>query len=117
DTLRVLLNNLVDNAIRYAGAGASVDVRTRRAADGVPVIEVCDTGPGIPAAERARVFERFYRGVGAQGVAESGSGLGLSIVKRIAEQHHATVRLGDGPAGRGLAVEIRFDGEAETAAA
>lgn len=117
DTLRVLLNNLVDNAIRYAGAGASVDVRTRRAVDGVPVIEVCDTGPGIPAAERARVFERFYRGAGAQGVAESGSGLGLSIVKRIAEQHHATVRLGDGPAGRGLAVEIRFDGEAETTAA
>ncbi len=116
DTLRVLLNNLVDNAIRYAGAGASVDVRTRRDAGGAPVIEVCDTGPGIAAADRARVFERFYRGEGAQGVAESGSGLGLSIVKRIAEQHHATVRLGDGPAGRGLAVEVRFADAAAGAA-
>ncbi|MGS1024404.1 sensor histidine kinase [Burkholderia glumae] len=111
DTLRVLLNNLVDNAIRYAGAGARVDVRTLRAVDGRPVIEVRDTGPGIPVAERTRVFERFYRGAGAQGVSESGSGLGLSIVKRIAEQHRATVRLGEGPDGRGLAVEIRFDSE------
>ncbi|AEA63009.1 sensor histidine kinase [Burkholderia gladioli] len=111
DTLRVLLNNLVDNAIRYAGAGASIDVRTRRDAGGVPVIEVCDTGPGIPAADRARVFERFYRGSGAQGVAESGSGLGLSIVQRIAEQHRARVVLRDGPCGLGLAVEVRFEGQ------
>lgn len=115
DTLRVLVNNLVDNAIRYAGAGASVDVRTERGIDGVPVIEVCDTGPGIPATDRARVFERFYRGSGAQGVAESGSGLGLSIVKRIAEQHHANVVLGDGPGGRGLSVAVRFEREADAA--
>ncbi|AIO44378.1 HAMP domain protein [Burkholderia cepacia] len=107
DTLRVLLNNLVDNAIRYAGEGARVDVSAR--ADGTtPVLEVADDGPGIPEAERADVWERFYRGEGAQAATSSGSGLGLSIVKRIAEQHRATVSLGTTRGGRGLTVTVRF---------
>ncbi|AMU08196.1 sensor histidine kinase N-terminal domain-containing protein [Burkholderia cenocepacia] len=107
DTLRVLLNNLVDNAIRYAGEGARVDVSAR--VDGTtPVLEVADDGPGIPEAERADVWERFYRGEGAQAATSSGSGLGLSIVKRIAEQHRATVSLGTTRGGRGLTVTVRF---------
>ncbi|WP_324658100.1 ATP-binding protein [Burkholderia thailandensis] len=108
DTLRVLLNNLVDNAIRYAGAGTRVDVEARIDADGAPVLEVRDNGPGIPPADRERVWERFYRGGGAQLASAPGSGLGLSIVKRIAEQHHAHVLLGTGADGRGLTVTVRF---------
>ncbi|WP_175882537.1 ATP-binding protein [Burkholderia sp. BCC0044] len=107
DTLRVLLNNLVDNAIRYAGEGARVDVSAR--IDGAtPVLEVADDGPGIPEAERTDVWERFYRGEGAQAITSSGSGLGLSIVKRIAEQHRATVALGTTRGGGGLTVTVRF---------
>ncbi|NTY39875.1 ATP-binding protein [Burkholderia diffusa] len=107
DTLRVLLNNLVDNAIRYAGDGARVDVSAR--IDGTtPVLEVADDGPGIPEAERTDVWERFYRGEGAQAATSSGSGLGLSIVKRIAEQHRATVALSTTRGGRGLTVTVRF---------
>ncbi|RQS03161.1 HAMP domain-containing protein [Burkholderia sp. Bp9002] len=111
DTLRVLLNNLVDNAIRYAGDGARVDVGAR--VDGAtPVLEVSDDGPGIPDAERADVWERFYRGAGAQAATTSGSGLGLSIVKRIADQHRATVALGTSAGGHGLTVTVRFDAPA-----
>nr|WP_321855930.1 ATP-binding protein [Burkholderia cenocepacia] len=107
DTLRVLLNNLVDNAIRYAGEDARVDVSAR--VDGAtPVLEVADDGPGIPEAERTDVWERFYRGEGAQAATSSGSGLGLSIVKRIAEQHRATVALDTTRGGRGLTVTVRF---------
>ncbi|MCG5076734.1 ATP-binding protein [Paraburkholderia tagetis] len=107
ENLRVLLNNLVDNAIRYAGAHARVDVVVRQEGP-CPVLEVSDNGPGIPEADRARVWERFYRGSGHAAQAVSGSGLGLSIVRRIAEQHQASVTLDSGPDGRGLIVRVRF---------
>lgn len=64
EELRILLNNLVDNAIRYAGAGASIDVVVEKDGDR-PVLEVRDTGPGIPDNELTRVWERFYRGAGS----------------------------------------------------
>jgi signal transduction histidine kinase len=67
---------------------------------------VDDSGTGIPPQERTRVFERFYRRIDALA---PGSGLGLSIVKRIADLHHAVVRLDDAPAG-GLRVEVVFGG-------
>ncbi|MGF6736464.1 sensor histidine kinase [Paraburkholderia atlantica] len=104
DGLRILLNNLVDNAIRYAGEHARVDVHVEMEG-GCGTLEVCDTGPGIPENDRERVWERFYRG---NGHAAPGSGLGLSIVRRIAEQHGAVLSLGRGANGRGLQVHLRF---------
>ncbi len=102
--LRILLNNLVDNAIRYTTPQSKIDLAVRRDRHGT-VLEVCDNGPGIAEAERSRVLERFYRGSNPSG---AGSGLGLSIVKQIAEQHGATVSLDAGPEGHGLKVQIRF---------
>ena len=86
--LREVLVNLVDNAIRYAGPGAVVTVRAMNAAD-TAIVEVEDNGPGIPAADRERVFERFVRGTNEGG----GCGLGLAIVKEIVERHGGTVEL------------------------
>jgi two-component system OmpR family sensor kinase len=107
--LRALLTNLVDNAVRYTPRGGRVDVGVE-AEGGGALLTVRDSGPGIPADERGRVFDRFYRGPGQNGDV-SGSGLGLAIVKRIAERHDAEIALGPGiagPLGEGLGVTVRF---------
>ena len=104
--LRAMLGNLVDNAIRYTPAGGRVTVRLRRQ-PGAAVLEVEDTGPGISADQRERVFDRFYRATGSVDV-EEGSGLGLAIVKRVAEQHNATVALDNGEDGKGLRITVQF---------
>ena len=101
-SLRTLLANLVDNAIRHSPEGGRVDVDAGVLA-GRPYLEVSDHGPGIPSAERERVFDRFYRRGGLDG----GSGLGLAIVKAIAERHAARVALRDTPGG-GLTVRLDF---------
>ncbi len=102
DELRTLLGNLVDNALRYTPAGGRVDVRVRRMGPEAE-LSVTDTGPGIPVEERQRVFDRFYRGPHA---AVPGSGLGLALVRRIADRHHARVDLDEGESGRGLRVTV-----------
>jgi two-component system OmpR family sensor kinase len=101
--LRTLLSNLVDNAVLYTPAGGRVDV-SAGVEDGRAYVEVADSGPGIPAAERERVFDRFYRLPGAPG---PGSGLGLAIVRAIAQRHGAAVALRDTPGG-GLTVRVTF---------
>ncbi len=110
--LRTLLSNLIDNAVRYSPEGGRVDVcvttETRQ-----PTLVVRDSGPGIRAEERPRIFDRFYR---APDAPAPGSGLGLAIVKRIAERHDASIELGPGfgpaaetkSAGEGLTVTVRF---------
>ncbi|HET9699476.1 MAG TPA: ATP-binding protein [Burkholderiales bacterium] len=103
-SLRLMLRNLVDNAVRYTPAGGRVDVAVRAEGPGA-VLEVTDTGPGIPPAERERVFDRFYRGAEAN---SPGSGLGLAIVKRVAERHRATVTLSGGDGGKGLRASVRL---------
>ena len=109
--LEVMLGNLVDNAIRHTPSGGIVDVDIYLE-DGQAVLEVADTGPGIPQAERARVFDRFYRLPGSQTM---GSGLGLAIVRRVAEAHGAQVDMLEREGG-GLRVRVRFPahGEADT---
>ncbi|MES2263867.1 MAG: sensor histidine kinase N-terminal domain-containing protein [Pseudomonadota bacterium] len=91
--LREMLSNLIDNALRYTPAHGAVTVRVRRTA-GHGVVEVEDTGPGIPQAERLHVFERFYRILGSNA---EGSGLGLAIVREIAQQHDAEVDIFSNP--------------------
>jgi two-component system OmpR family sensor kinase len=104
DSLRTLVRNLVDNAIRYTPPGGKVDVSLSATRNQV-LLRVTDTGPGIPPSDRSRVFDRFVRLPNSGPI---GSGLGLAIVRTIAEAHGASVELGEGPAGRGLAVTVRF---------
>jgi two-component system sensor histidine kinase TctE len=99
-----LIVNLVDNAVRYIHEGGTVTVRVTTDGPRV-VLEVEDNGPGIPAEERERVFERFYRGSTAS---EPGSGLGLSIVQDICRSHDARIELAAEPRGAGLSVRVTF---------
>ena len=101
--LRVLVRNLADNAVRYAPRGARVELSVSQP-EGRPKLQVDDSGPGIPPAERERVFDRFYRRSLGD---ESGSGLGLAIVRSVAQRHGAEVALEDSPLG-GLRVTLRF---------
>ena len=104
DLLSVLLRNLVDNAIRYSPRGSTVSVDIERTHDTARVT-VSDQGPGITPDDRARIGQRFYRVVGT---GETGSGLGLSIARRIVEIHGAQLRFEGGENGKGLRVVIEF---------
>jgi signal transduction histidine kinase len=103
EALRILVRNVVDNAVRYTPTGGFVRVRCSPTAAGA-LLEVVDSGPGIPAADRERVFDRFFRRAAEQ---ETGTGLGLAIVKAIAERHGAHVMLDEPPDG-GLRVSVSF---------
>jgi signal transduction histidine kinase len=83
--------NLLENAVRYSPNGGHVEVRARRAVDGV-TIEVLDEGPGIPEPERARIFERFYRADTARASSDGGAGLGLAIAQWIVDLHGGDIR-------------------------
>jgi two-component system, OmpR family, sensor histidine kinase QseC len=100
--LSVLLRNLVDNALRYSPPGANVHVRVEFGADGLS-LHVEDSGPGLSDADRARLGERFFSVLGS---GESGSGLGWSIVRRIAAVHGLKVVLGRSESLGGLAVTL-----------
>jgi two-component system, OmpR family, sensor histidine kinase QseC len=104
DLLSILLRNLLDNAIRYSPPDCRVTVACSRQEQGVELC-VSDQGPGVEPAERARIFERFYR---VSGSTDYGSGLGLSIVQRVAELHGAHLEVGSGPQDRGLCIVLRF---------
>ncbi len=99
-----ILDNLVDNAIRYTPSGGRVEVRLTRGDDGVG-LSVRDDGPGIAETDRERVFERFVR---LPRAAEQGSGLGLAIVKRVVASQTGSLRFIDGLAGRGVGFLVRL---------
>jgi two-component system OmpR family sensor kinase len=105
--LRSALDNLLDNALRYAPERSAVTVAVRQEGNRARVT-VTDAGPGIPAGERARVFERFHRVAGDD---TPGTGLGLAIVKTIVERHGGSIALREalhGAPSPGLAVEIEL---------
>ena len=105
-----MLRNLVDNALNYAPSTperpgvVTVRISHDRFSHAL-VLQVEDNGPGVPAGERQRIFEPFYRALGTN---VDGSGLGLPIVREIAERHHAVVELSAGQAGVGTRIRIRF---------
>jgi signal transduction histidine kinase len=88
--LRRMIRNLLENARRY-GAGSAIDVAVRKTAAGGAELRVCDRGPGVPADERERIFEPFYRPAGARERA-GGVGLGLALVRQIARRHGGEAR-------------------------
>ena len=102
--LRTLVRNLLDNAIRHSPEHGRIDLFTGYE-DAAVVLRVADQGPGIAPSARAQVFQRFHRGARAMG---EGSGIGLSLVARIAELHRARIELGEGDDGAGLRVDVRF---------
>jgi PAS domain S-box-containing protein len=94
-----LLGNLLSNAVKFTPDGGRIEVRLGKEGDQV-VLAVTDSGVGIPAADRERIFERFYRTAIARRQAIQGTGLGLTITKAIVEAHHGTITV-DGDEGRG----------------
>lgn len=104
DQLRIVLDNLLDNAVRYTPPGGRVDVSVREA-EGTAVIEVCDTGPGIPAGDLERVFSRFYR---VRATDSEGSGLGLAIASTAAARCRSSIELRNRLPAAGLMARVRI---------
>ena len=102
--LTVMLRNLVDNAVRHTPAGTTVRVEAS-SIEGRPYVTIRDDGPGLPTEELEKISQRFYRPLGTTA---SGSGLGLSIVQRIAELHDATLSFSSNATKSGLKVTVSF---------
>ncbi|HEY0844845.1 MAG TPA: ATP-binding protein [Noviherbaspirillum sp.] len=112
ESVRVLVRNLLDNAVRYTPEHGRVRIDLTCNEASVR-LTVQDSGPGIPEEERSRIFDRFYR---VPGTSQTGSGLGLAIVKAIADRHNASLSIGAGELG-GLAVTVVFARKGEDAKA
>lgn len=103
-TLGILLGNLLDNSLKYTPAGGRIAV-TIESMPQATLLQVMDSGPGIPPGDRQRVFERFYR---SPGQTQPGAGLGLAIVQRICDLYGLGIVLSDGADGAGLCVAVTF---------
>jgi signal transduction histidine kinase len=105
-----VLTNLLDNAVKHSGAGRRITVTLGRDG-GDATVAVRDEGPGIPAAEHERIFEKFYRGGDGLVQDAQGSGLGLAIVKHVVEAHRGRVELASRPgAGSTFTIRLPIDG-------
>lgn len=105
DRLRELINNLIDNAVRYSQPGGRVTVQVGQSDNDQCRLAISDDGPSVPVEERARIFERFHRLLGTQ---EDGSGLGLAIVSEIATLHGARITLEEDIDGVGNTFSVFF---------
>lgn len=111
DALDILMGNLLDNALKFTPAGGTVDVSVIAVDDTVELV-VEDSGPGIDPAEREKVLERFHRVTQQSGGGDvPGSGLGLALVKSIADRHHARLLLARSPRLGGLRISVAFPAE------
>jgi signal transduction histidine kinase len=113
ERVRRILENLVDNAVKYTPEGGRVDVATSAGPDGSALLEVADDGPGIAPEHLERIFERFYRVDKARSRALGGTGLGLSIVRHLADSIGATVSVDSHP-GRGTRFTLRLPREPQS---
>jgi two-component system sensor histidine kinase GlrK len=111
ERLRVMLDNLLSNAIKFSPAGGTIRISARRQAEQLE-LEVADQGPGIPMAERARVFEPFYQGRYSADTLVKGTGIGLSVVKEYAQMHGGSVQVVDaGEPGACLLIRLPLKAE------
>jgi two-component system, NtrC family, sensor histidine kinase GlrK len=115
EKLRIVVDNLLSNAIKYSPPGEAIDIRVRRAGDSA-VLDIADTGPGIPEQECSRVFDPFYQGPQAISSAIRGSGLGLSIVREHVLAHNGRVEILEfAPKGAHLRIVLPIYEEEEVA--
>ena len=111
--LRLVIDNLVSNAVKFSPVAGSVQIRCHR--DGREVVlDVADSGPGVPPEDRDRIFEPFYQGATPQGSLVRGTGIGLSIVREFAEAHGGRVELVHGGTG-GAHFRVRLPVAADSA--
>lgn len=104
--LQILVNNLIENAVKYSPVGSAIGC-TLEETDGTIILQVSDEGPGIPHAEKKKVFDKFYRIGSEQTRSARGTGLGLYLCKKIAADHNAEITIGDNtPTGSIFTVEF-----------
>jgi two-component system sensor histidine kinase GlrK len=116
EKLRVMLDNLVSNAIKFSPAGATITVQAQRRGDEIE-LEVLDEGPGIAPEERDLVFQPFYRGHHAADTLVKGTGIGLSVVREYAQMHGGMAEVVDAAPGAHIRVRLPISGMAPAAAA
>jgi signal transduction histidine kinase len=103
------LTNLIDNALKYAPENGRIEVAVQKIGESAAEISVSDNGPGIEAAERSKVVERFYRGDASRGT--PGVGLGLSLVEAVAKLHGTTLALHDHSPGLRAVLSLSIDAD------